>query len=102
MKLELLHSLFHDLDSYGSVRLKKSKLLWMLGRAHETHVAWELLMSQWRDFGSTRPIYGLQWGDEVTLAMAPAANIAATWATRRNARASTPAPLLPLMLASHA
>lgn len=101
MRIELLHSLFHDLDSYGSVRLKKSKLLWMLGRAHETHVAWDLLMGQWRAFGGTRPVYGLQWGDEVTLTMAPAEDIGSTWATRRDARPST-APMLPLMLASHA
>ena len=100
MKPDLLHSLFHDLQSYGSVRLKKSKLLWMLGRAHETHMAWDLLMRQWRASGGTQPIYGLHWGDEVTLTMAPAENIGAEWATRREP-ARPQADTLPLMLAAH-
>ncbi|KQT53213.1 hypothetical protein ASG43_18480 [Aureimonas sp. Leaf454] len=83
MKYDLLHALFHDLDDVGSIRIKKSKLLWMLGRQLETPSVWNMLMRQWRAAGYDGPLYGLHWGDEVTLTTAPTQVIAADWATRR-------------------
>ena len=83
MKPDLLHALFHDIDDYGSVRIKKSKLLWMLGRQLETPTVWDMLMREWREAGYTRPLFGMHWGDEVTLVMKPAEDIAGQWTTRR-------------------
>lgn len=67
MKSVALHSVFHDLLAYGSVRIRKSKLLWLLDRSHETPTAWDLLLLEWRDFGQTRSLYASNWNDEITL-----------------------------------
>ncbi len=83
MKPDLLHALFHDVQTYGSVRIRKSKLLWMLGRVLETPTVWDMLMREWTEFGQTRPLYGFQHGDEITLAIASAEDIGARWTTRR-------------------
>lgn len=84
LKPDLLHALFHDIDDYGSVRIKKSKLLWMLGRQLETPTVWDMLMREWREAGYVKPLYGLHWGDEITLAMGRAENIAETWTSLRD------------------
>jgi hypothetical protein len=102
VKLDLLHALFHDIASYGSVRLKKSKLLWMLDRVHETPTVWDTLMREWRTFDAARPLYGLHWDDEITLTMAPAQDVAANWTSIRPARKRPEVPMLPLMLAASA
>lgn len=88
LKPDLLHALFHDLDDYGSVRIKKSKLLWMLGRQLETPTVWDMLMREWREAGYTKPIFGLHWGDEVTLVMAPGEHIGECWTSQREERSS--------------
>ncbi|MBB3936783.1 hypothetical protein [Aureimonas phyllosphaerae] len=93
MKPDLLHALFHDLQAYGSVRLKKSKLLWMLGRVLETPTVWDMLMREWAEFGQTKPLYGFQHGDEITLAVQASEDIGARWTTRREP-AQRPVPLL--------
>ncbi len=93
MKPDLLHSLFHDIQTYGSVRIRKSKLLWMLGRVLETPTVWDMLMREWAEFGQSRPLYGFQHGDEITLAIAGAEDIGARWTTRREPPART-VPLL--------
>lgn len=90
LKPDLLHALFHDVEAYGSVRIKKSKLLWMLGRVHETPTVWDMLMREWREFGRTRPLYGLVWDDEITLTMASSEDIAARWTTRRESDRAMP------------
>lgn len=90
MKPDLLQSLFHDIAAYGSVRIKKSKLMWMLGRVHETPTVWDMLMREWREFDPHRPLFGLHWGDEVTLTMAASQNIEAQWTTRREAEVDLP------------
>ncbi|WP_427023619.1 hypothetical protein ACP4J4_13875 [Aureimonas ureilytica] len=97
MKTELLHDAFHDIAAYGSLRMKKSKLLWMLGRAHETPSAWTLLMREWAAFGERRPLFGLHWGDEITLTMAASENIEAQWTNAREVERNEPAkaPFLP-------
>lgn len=105
LKTIALHSLFLDLLAYGSVRLKKSKLLWMLDRAHETPTAWDLLLVEWREFGQSRPLFGLNWNDEITLTVGEAADIAERWSARgRNVTpevgATVPrAPFLPHVVA---
>jgi hypothetical protein len=88
LKHDLLHALFHDLDDDGSVRIRKSKLLWMLGRQLETPSVWDMLMRQWRAAGYDGPLYGLHWGDEVTLTTAPTEDIGAAWTTRRETSAT--------------
>lgn len=90
LRPDLLHSLFHDVQAYGSVRIKKSKLLWMLGRVHETPTVWDMLIREWREFGQSRPLYGLLWDDEVTLTMASADDIGARWTTRREPGVTVP------------
>ncbi|WP_152045671.1 hypothetical protein [Aureimonas psammosilenae] len=93
MKPELLQSLFHDIRDYGSVRIKKSKLLWMLGRFHETPSVWDMLMREWRGFDPVRPLYGMHWNDEITLAMARSHDIGSDWTTRREERDLPPLQL---------
>ena len=102
MKPELLQSLFHDLMAYGSIRIKKSKLLWMLGRFHETPTAWDLLLREWAEFDAQRPIFAMHWGDEITLTMAPTDDIAVCLATKQEAPKSTRpnAPFLAHVVAS--
>ncbi len=97
MKPDLLQSLFHDIVAYGSIRMKKSKLLWMLGRVHETPTVWDMLMREWSEFGQTRPLYGLHWGDEITLAMAPAEDIGAAWVSRRESEMGHRPPAAPFL-----
>ncbi len=98
MKTELLQSAFHDILAYGSLRMKKSKLLWMLGRSHESPSAWDLLLREWAAFGQTRPLFGLHWGDEITLSMSASEDIGARWS---NARAATAKRQVPLPLLTH-
>lgn len=102
VKLDLLHSLFHDIAAYGSVRIKKSKLLWMLGRVHETPTVWDMVMREWREFEPVRALHGLQWNDEITLTMAPTRDVGADWTSVKSARKPQDLPLLPLMLAASA
>ncbi len=92
MRTELLHSLFQDIREHGSARIRKSRLLWLLGRVHETPSIWDTIVAEWRAFGGSGPLYALRWGDEFTLTTVPTAEIATGW-TSSSRIAPTPAPL---------
>lgn len=98
MRTELLHSLFHDVREHGSARIRKSRLLWLLGRVHETPSIWDMILVEWRAFGETRPLHALRWGDEFTLTAAVVEDVAANWTTSR--RIASPAAPLQLSLVS--
>lgn len=68
MKTDLLQALLMEVRHYGSARVHKKVLMWMLGRKNEGEQGWEALLSEWEEVGGTRDDLCLTWaGEEYTL-----------------------------------
>ena len=59
----------------GVVMIKKTKLLWLMGKAHDRPSAWSELLAEWEELGMERKeLHGLQAGEYIVLTKKPGEN----------------------------